>query len=249
MAEIKKIIDELLKEEIGKHMCDSGGAYGYIYERNREKGYLTGMTPVEEYTDEDCKERTLEVVIPVYDFLTYNLEKDSETVKLEKTLMYLLKEYEINPYHIFEVQDFLQTHAKILLGITPTGLRPLEYVNTYNAEEYLSQTLLYCPFRYNGDNYIILEVHNGCDVRSGYTKPQVFKVKDLEYFIMGQSDRRTECSCGLNSYRISGYDYIEESDGWVIDKGLVYDRTFVDYKGNVYCNDCGSIVTGGFIEW
>ena len=60
MADIELVIDNLLKEEIGKHMCDSGGAYGYRYEKNREEGCLKGLNPVEEYTDEERNKRGAE---------------------------------------------------------------------------------------------------------------------------------------------------------------------------------------------
>lgn len=92
-------------------------------------------------------------------------------------------------------------------------------------------------------------MHNGCDVRAGYTFPQLFKVKDLEYFYLGLNERSTVCDCSLNSYRLIGYDEIYESCGDMIDKEVVFDRTYVDDEGNVRCCDCDSIIKGGFIKW
>lgn len=242
MVDIKKVVDEMLKEEIGKHMCDSGGAYGYQYEKNREKGYLKGLCKVDEYTNKEAGERTLEVTIPVYDLLTYNLLYDEDALCKEKQLYCKLKKQEINPYSIWEVKEVIEnTFSK--------GIMPIDWINTYNYEEYVSQTLQFCPFKSDGEDYILLQVHNGCDVRSGYTKPRVFKVKDITYFLAGLNDRKTECKCGLNDYNLYGYDEIYDTSGWKMDKGLIYDRTYLDTKGNVRCRDCDSLIKGGFIEW
>lgn len=125
MEDIKKIVDDLLKEPINMVFGDSGGAYGYIYEKNQKEGYLTGLNAVEEYTD-GC-ERTLEVTIPVYDFLTYNLVKDDVTIGLEKQLLQELDDAGISPLHIFEVADFL--NDGYFTGMTLTN--KVKYINTY----------------------------------------------------------------------------------------------------------------------
>lgn len=245
MSNIENVIDALLKEPIAHHMCDSGGAYGYIYERNQKEGYLKGLNAVGEWTDEELKERTLEITIPVFDFLKYNLEKDEDTIELEKALFKEFKDNGFEPYEIYEVSNWLKSTD----WIEETGITSLEYTNTYNYEEYLSQTLLYICFSFNGDDYVLLEVHNGCDVRSGYTYPQLFKLKDIEYFLMGQFDRFCQCSCGLNDYSIYGADDPTDSAGSYVDKTEIYKRTYVDEDGNVRCKECGTIIKGGFVEW
>jgi hypothetical protein len=58
-------------------------------------------------------------------------------------------------------------------------------VNTYNGEDLLSQTLQYHYFtigetdrggRGSYEQYVVLQVHGGADVRGGYTRPRVFSV-------------------------------------------------------------------------
>lgn len=246
---IETIIENLLNEEIGKHICDSGGAYGYQYERNRENGCLKGLNPVDEYTDEEKKERTLDITIPVFDLLTYNLTKDDDTIRFEKELFKAFEENGFEPYEIYEVSDYLKNEGADFFGIEPTGITRLEYVNTYNYEEYISQTLLYVTFSFGGDDYVLLEVHNGCDVRSGYTYPQLFKIEDIEYFLMGMSDRFCECKCGLNDYHIYGGDDAIDSSGDYVGEDEIYKRTYVDDEGNVRCKECDDIIKGGFVEW
>lgn len=240
--DIKEVIDKILKEPIAKHFLDSGGAYGYQFERNQTEGYLQGMNPVEEYTDEDAKERTLEITIPVYDLLTYNLVRDEDAVAKEQQIFKRLEILDINPYHIFEVEEVVKDKFT-------EGMLPIQYVNTYNYEEYISQTLQFCPFMSDGEYYIILQVHNGCDVRGGYTEPKVFKVNDIEYFWLGLTERRCECDCGLNDYWICGSDDATDSCGDYVRADEIYNRTYVDDDGLVRCNDCDSVVKGGFVEW
>ena len=276
MTDIKEIISEILVEPIGHHLLDSGGAYGYIYERNQKNGIPTGLQYAEEWTDTDKKERTLDVTIPVFDFLSYNLEKDEETIKLEKELFEEFKNEGFEPYEIYEVSDWLKSKAKersrlareIVVecitdnfkpstlekaksrwNIQETGLTSLDYTNTYNYEEYLSQTLLYVCFQVDGEDYVLLEVHNGCDVRSGYTYPQLFKLNDIEYFLIGQSDRFCQCDCGFNDYNLYGGDDPTDTDGEYVTGNEIYNRTYVDPDGYVRCAECDGFIKGGFMEW
>lgn len=250
MTDIETIVDNLLKEPIDKYMLDSGGVYGYRYEKNRNEGILKGLNPVEEYTTEENKTRELEITIPVYDLLTYNLTKDSETETNEQIMFQSFKECGFEPYEIYEVEDWLKkcSMTKTPLNISESSIAKMKYVNTYNYEEYISQTLLYIIFQIDGEEYVLLEVHNGCDVRSGYTKPQLFKITDVEYFLMGMSYRFCQCGCGLNDYTIFGDDPADNSGAWIGDDEI-YERTYIDSDGNVRCKECNEIIKGGFFEW
>ena len=56
--------------------------------------------------------------------------------------------------------------------------------NTYNGENCLDKTLQWNTFAiHNGDvegHYMILQIHNGCDVRGGYSTPHVFQYDEDE---------------------------------------------------------------------
>lgn len=47
-------------------------------------------------------------------------------------------------------------------------------VNTYNGENLVDQILQYVLFSNDSGEYVALQIHGGCDVRGGYTKPRVF---------------------------------------------------------------------------
>jgi hypothetical protein len=48
-------------------------------------------------------------------------------------------------------------------------------INTYNGEDALDQTLLYTLFSGDAGDFVALQIHGGCDVRGGYTKPRIFE--------------------------------------------------------------------------
>ena len=58
--------------------------------------------------------------------------------------------------------------------------------NTYNGESCLDKTLQWNIFAiYNGiyeGHYMILQTHNGCDVRGGYSAPHIFRFDEDEFW-------------------------------------------------------------------
>lgn len=55
----------------------------------------------------------------------------------------------------------------------------LQYDNTYNDESDLSSVLRYyvLEHEHTGNTYVLLKIHNGIDVRGGYTDAKLFKFK------------------------------------------------------------------------
>jgi len=53
--------------------------------------------------------------------------------------------------------------------------------NTYNHECSLDQTLQFITFTVDRQEYCVLQIHGGCDVRGGYTDPVLFEVTGEEY--------------------------------------------------------------------
>jgi hypothetical protein len=62
-------------------------------------------------------------------------------------------------------------------------------VNSYNEENLLDQVILFTYFELRGatrrtgrhgneGSFIVLQIHGGCDVRGGYTRPRIFRLDD-----------------------------------------------------------------------
>jgi hypothetical protein len=92
-------------------------------------------------------------------------------------------------------------------------------INTYNEENLLDQTLLFTYFELrtgpgrggNEGSFIVLQIHGGCDVRGGYTRPRIFQITSDE-----QTDifdyRRGTISC-------AGDGEEGEAHWWTTDDG------------------------------
>ncbi|MEM4036040.1 MAG: hypothetical protein QXU97_05480 [Fervidicoccaceae archaeon] len=90
----------------------------------------------------------------------------------------------------------MQEFADEVLG-EKYGYEVLGHWNTYNFEcNLLSQVLQGITFKVGDDYYVMLQVHNGCDVRGGYTKPRFFKLAVDEYdFYDAMCSVRASCGC------------------------------------------------------
>jgi hypothetical protein len=53
---------------------------------------------------------------------------------------------------------------------------------TYNSDNNLSQDFQADTFSRDGEDYVCLSIHGGCDIRGGYTRPRIFLA--YEYFMM-----------------------------------------------------------------
>lgn len=200
--EIEKIIHEMLIENTGAHILDSGGLYGRHWERNR-KIIDFRETSILEVTVWD--DGIVEVLINVFHFLTKTLDRDETCEKLEKELY----EFAETPENYDKTwEEIIRKFAKIL---EKRGFEIWGFWNTYGTDyDLLSQVLQGMTF-YDMENdsiYIILQIHNGCDVRGGYTNPRVFKLAVDEYdFYDAMCSYSAECECSSV--------YVRGPDVWV----------------------------------
>lgn len=68
-------------------------------------------------------------------------------------------------------------------------------INTYNGEDLLSQVLQYTLFSGDAGEFVALQIHNGADVRGGYTKPHIFTFGHLsEYDITDNAKASIHCT-------------------------------------------------------
>lgn len=238
-----EIIKNMMCENTGRNLLDSGDAYGRHYEEN-QNGIMTGPQKVDFWTDGE-KETELNPIVPLYDFLTYNLEVDGDSERFEDEFYNYIKVNDLNPYSVVDIEETIKVIGEY------SGYADLEMINTYNYESILSQTIQFIMFSDGYDNiYVCLQIHNGCDVRGGYTLPKIFYVENPEYFITGTTD--AIISCGCRDYNYYDYDYIERYDGEdyiSIDDEYIFNHTYVDDNGDLRCKDCGELLMSEFWEY
>ena len=217
MFNIYEIIEDMLFENTGIHMCDSGMENGRHWQQNRENGILTGPIPIDYYLT--SKQIQLNPIVPVSDFLiknliyTYTCDEFQEQLENEVEDLWCCWDYE----------EWVRNNFN-----TDWGL-----INTYNGECVLSQTLQFLPFKYDYDDYLILQIHNGADVRGGYTKPKIFKIDDLGMFINGINCANVYCECGEIDLTVdvSNYEYLSYN-GCILDDYDIYNLTEIKIEIN-----------------
>jgi hypothetical protein len=189
MKNLKETIYGMLIENTGKALCDSGDAYGRNWERNQKKTLADFENEPEVDFDFDYAD---------WKSKTYNSgEPDSSDIDFSvSTFKYLTS----GVIELDEVcQEFNAKFAKMddwdsdaAYGLSEEAEKWLvergfgfgSAWNTYNGENFLDQTLQGCEVGGDGKkpldygDYVLIQVHGGCDVRGGYTDAKLFKYSD-----------------------------------------------------------------------
>jgi len=217
----KKLV-ELLGTSTGAALCDSGGAYGRHWERNKKfleaGGNFEDLPRVSVHIngsdDEDLKEENdmsnktfeVEVSINIYHFLYESLLYNDDCAQFNK----FLHEYEGDLDDLFKKDiDILKKKLKEIFDTEDFDLSK-EAVNTYNGEDALSQTLWYRRIDIGLTQYVFIMIHQGCDVRGGYTWPQLFEVSADERL---HDNNIVNMACGCENWTSWSAGYRWESQG------------------------------------
>lgn len=228
MNETEKILIEMLCENTGKMLGDSGNAYGRQWERNRTNGVKTGEQVCDFWEYDEGIE--LIPIIPIYDIFRRNLEYDEDCKKIEEQIE-----------SIDDIEKLVEGNNDKFEDIEYwTGAEPYyTYGSDYNI---CSQDYIQALFTYEGEDYICISVHNGCDARWGFTNPHIFRLPDVDNFIVANERCFIYCGCDNNNYYYSYdeiYDYTTNTD---LDEKELKERTYVDDDGNLRCKECGEII-------
>ena len=153
----ENIIYNMLTENTGKHMLDSGMSSNRNWQRNQLK-------TIEDFRNEEYFKwdkdwgGTLSVFHHLNESLDYNKEYTEELYK------YL---DEMNAH--YNDTEFVAKFMEVKFD----GKANIE--NTYNVDSILSQVLLLCWVDDLHDNdHVALSIHGGADVRGGYTDFKIF---------------------------------------------------------------------------
>ena len=163
----KELIYSMLTESTGAHMLDSGGAYGRHWERNQKRS-------IEDFENEPEQLYTWDGhyicrTVSVFHYLS-QLEQDE-----------LCEEFNAMPCHDWDAEEVFgvsDNQGRGLCWKAGLKLKVRHVFNTYNGDSDLSQVLQGGWIDVNGDEYLLLQIHNGCDVRGGYTDAKLFKCRE-----------------------------------------------------------------------
>lgn len=192
-ADAEEVIRAQLTENTGRHLLDSGGAYGRHWEENREtppweqpRWDLTGGYPVEnvydrlsEHADRNRAAVALEVALYAYDRAGRSgdawlrVAQEFAGADCAPTAPDLRRWVESAGYA--DGDDAEEYHRLVYDHLPDVFTGEAFTVNTYNGEfATASQVLQVVAFGGPYAEYAAVQVHGGADVRGGYTAPRVY---------------------------------------------------------------------------
>lgn len=171
----------MLIENTGKHMLDSGSAYGRHWQRNQSKTIEDFYNEPEQKITYDSRYKGFERIVSVFHYLS-ELDIDELCEKFND-INRDADNWEGNFYGVSkEAQEYLDSLChdyghEIYYDIYG---KDWSTFNTYNGDSDLSQTLQGSWIKIDDEQYLILQIHGGCDVRGGYTNARLFKIDNLD---------------------------------------------------------------------
>jgi len=180
--DIEQVIYNMLTESTGTHMLDSGGGSNRHWQRNQLKS-IDDFKNELDITIEDKDTKFPYAEISVFHHLVNSLEY------LENGTDDLIEWISQDPYSYRENPDgrcisSMDTIEEYMAkNYANDDISLVHHTNTYNGDCSLSQTLQYISV---GDTYdcdvIALSIHNGADVRGGYTDYKLFEINCESFF-------------------------------------------------------------------
>ena len=166
LTDTEKKLREMLCENTGKHILDSGGAYGRHWQSNRLKDFDT--LPEASLNIQQRGEAGIEIMVYVslYHYLKERVTLDKAAKKYNRAFVKFERQekYKYTPYSEI-IKSFVQS--------VDGEFQYVEY--TYGQDSFLGQDFQYHLWKDKEDNQMVfLELHNGCDARGGFTYPVCF---------------------------------------------------------------------------
>lgn len=167
----------MLTTSTGIAMGDSGGGDGRHWQRNQKKTERDFENEDAVWLDFDapCKSDDIGITVSLYHYLPSVLELDD-----------ICDAYNALPQKDWECEDAYGVSKRGEKFLRSAGFDFGDAWNTYNGENNLSQTLQGCNLKRDGlgeGDYVLIQVHNGADVRGGYTDAKLFKMQAFQEYL------------------------------------------------------------------
>lgn len=198
---MEKLAKELLKTVTGAHMLDSGGAYGRHWESNQKVDF--DQQPVA-WADLEVGY----VICPtasLYHWLVSRFEVDD-----------LCDEFNALPVDDWDSREAYGLSADGEKWLTSHGFEIGKAFNSYNYDGDLSQVIQGSPLHHEElKDYYLLQVHQGCDVRGGYTDAVMVRAYDPDYLMTSgnvmalvtkANGEEIQCDDMYNGYSLTDQD-------------------------------------------
>lgn len=193
-----EIVSSMMKQNTGRHLLDSGGAYGRRFEQLAD----VDLAKVERATlNENGYEKSM----------FWHIVENSGGIA---TIFN-------NSYQAFDAlhpdEDCFTT---LKMWCKENGITVHEVENTYNIETVLDGVFqAYSLEDAEGEWFTAVMTHNGCDARGGYSQPVMFGGM-WEDLMSGLSNGSIYCNgCGMRLYTDDGWNWCgDESINTTLDQ-------------------------------
>ena len=261
----------MMRTSTGRAMCDSGDAYGRNWERNQKtdlmaqpKSVLVFKTYGADFSNPTSDKHLGWLQRPVgIDTCRHNILHWLENrLQYDPQMQGRFTRFANKPEHGDD--SWFETLSKFVAtfyGDINTGREYQSYtVNTYNEEDMLSQVLQYTVFKDSkSDNvYVALMIHQGCDVRGGYTAPVMFTPYEYDSMYPLSDNAVGTICCKEGHYWDTdngGYTFKNQEDGpydmlvpGYKETGCTNQDLRIDKDGNGFCPICHTPLTLSYDE-
>ena len=209
MSKLEQTIFEMMTTSTGTALCDSGGANGRHWQKNQK------------LTIEDFKNQPPAILEFWNDYPEYTVNVFHKLTDGSIELDALCNEFNAIECDVWN-GEYYGTNADQCQWLEDNRFEVKgDGFNTYNWGSNLSQTLQGYDVERDGEYYILLQIHQGADVRGGYTDAKLFKVSDYcePYYVI--------CDDASFTIENASGDYI----------GLDYRGEWFDFEGNCATDD------------
>lgn len=181
-AILDRVLVSMLTEGTGTAMCDSGGESNRHWQRNQTLNTVAAWRALPEVAvaystcaDEETPGKLwayCDVTVNVFHFLSKALSRYEAGLTRQLHRFGNRTQWKDDAW-LSIVDAWIEEK-----GFEESDTYGTGWINTYNSEDALSQTLQYRVFTIDGDDYAAIQIHGGADVRGGYTKPRVFRLSE-----------------------------------------------------------------------
>lgn len=195
-ATLESVIKDMLTENTGTHFLDSGGAYGRHWQENQKRDVASGPAAWIDW-DYDGPDVTLNL----YHWLLEQLGEYREGLTKDLHRFGDSEEMEDESWPETVAAWLEQRSMTIEMGD-----------NSYNGESCLSQVIQWWGWYEDNVPLVALQIHGGCDVRGGYTKPCIFEAGD-ELFLHRVAWASIYCPhCHASWYTNDAWHFYNDED-------------------------------------
>lgn len=177
LTTLEQTLFSMWQENTGASFLDSGGAYGRNWQRN-QKLTIEDLNKKPSGIIEISYSERWGIEIYAYNSMWHHL---NATLELDDICI---------EFNNMPVDDW---ESDLAYGLSKAGEEFLlasgaEFENpwnTYNWENNFDEILQGCNLDIDGESYVLIQYHGGCDVRGGYTDAKLFKISDWykDYFL------------------------------------------------------------------